>query len=525
MSGIRRANVRRLKRWVAPALRFFGLARDAGSQAGKRPAREVSSEVVLAAKPAEIKLPAPPTTTRAAVREVVHLSWPIATAFIGESAIGLVDTKLVGGLGASALGGVGIATMLMFLNYSLVMGFSRGVKIATAHAVGRGAPREGIRYAEAGILLFAVFGALVWWGSRDISWVLRALAIDPALHEDARVFLAARTYGAPATCVLAALIQYRQAVGDTRSPMIIGIGGNILNALIAYGLIYGHFGLPALGVQGAGYGTAITEWIELSVMLWLFARDRSAARRSDSRDESRNEVASFGRALREVCKLGVPTGLQFGAETLAFTVFTAILGGIGGAEIAGNQVAISIIRVAFLPGVAVSEAASVLIGQSLGQRNLMAADRIVRAAIGVAVTFMACCGVVFAIFGGPLAASFTDDSAVAAVTRKLLLVAAVFQVLDAVNIVLRGSLRGAKDVRGVALIGIVVVWICVPGGAYFLGKVMGMGALGGWIGFIGETTFSAALFWLRWKRGAWRVQYAANRDSDRVTENTGMAHA
>jgi multidrug resistance protein, MATE family len=508
MARIRRLK-RRLRQWVAPAEKLFAWARDARSVADKRPRSNETSNTSA--------LPPLPPTTRAAVGNVVHLSWPIAAAMVGESAIGLVDTKLVGGLGAAALGGVGIATMLMFLNYAFVMGMSRGVKVATAHAVGRGSPRDGIRYTQAGVALFAIVGAFVWSISRDITWVLRALAVDPELYGPARLFLAARTYGAPATCVLAALIQYRQAIGDSRSPMIIGIGGNVINAFLAYSLIYGRFGFPALGVEGAGYGTAITEWLEVSVMLWLFSRDAREARRTVS---AGREPLPFRRALAEVCALGVPTGFQFGAETLAFTVFTAILGGIGGAEIAANQVAISIIRVAFLPGIAVAEAASVLVGQSLGQRNLDAADRFARASILVAVAFMAFCGVVFALFGGPLAESFTSDDAVARIARKLLLVAAVFQVLDAVNIVLRGALRGAKDVRAVALIGIGVVWICVPGAAYLLGKVMGLGALGGWLGFIGETTFSAALFWLRWTRGAWRVRYSAAQENDEMGDTT-----
>ena len=84
----------------------------------------------------------------------------------------------------------------------------------------------------------------------------------------------------------------------------------------------------------------------------------------------------------------------------------------------------------------------------------------------------------------------------------------MFQVLDAVNIVLRGALRGAKDVRVVMLIGVLVVWSCVPTSAYVLGKLCGLGALGGWLGFVWETTIGATLFWLRYKRGSWRKEYA-----------------
>jgi MATE family multidrug resistance protein len=95
------------------------------------------------------------------------------------------------------------------------------------------------------------------------------------------------------------------------------------------------------------------------------------------------------------------------------------------------------------------------------------------------------------------------------VTCTLLWIAAAFQVLDAANMVLRGALRGAKDVRVPALIGIGVVWTCVPTAALLLGRIAGWGSAGGWCGFLGETTLGAALFALRWQRGAWRRAYEA----------------
>jgi MATE family multidrug resistance protein len=213
-------------------------------------------------------------------------------------------------------------------------------------------------------------------------------------------------------------------------------------------------------------------------------------------------------ALREVCALGVPTGAQFGLELLAFTAFTAILGSLGAAEIAAHQVAMAIIRTSFLPGVAVAEAASVLVGKSLGERDLGKADEVTRTSIFLAAGFMTMCGVVFALFGNVIAGQFTPEGEVHHIVRRLLLVAAIFQTLDAVTIVLRGALRGAKDVRMVAVIGVSVAWICIPGAAYLLGKHAGLGAIGGWLGFIAETTLASSLFWFRWSRGAWRARYS-----------------
>ena len=236
-------------------------------------------------------------------------------------------------------------------------------------------------------------------------------------------------------------------------------------------------------------------------LLLLLRAERSALRQA-----SRSRCAQGARAQHRRSS-GLPTGLQFTAETLAFTVFTVLLGSIGKEEIAAHQIAMNIIRTSFLPGVAIGEATSVLVGRSLGRRRLSEADAAVKSGLALAVGFMFVCGIAFATLGGSLASAFSTDPTVIGTARRLLLVAAVFQVLDAINIVLRGSLRGAKDVRAVAIIGILIVWSCLPTSAFILGKHFGLGALGGWLGFIVETALASIFFWRRWKKGSWRADY------------------
>lgn len=430
--------------------------------------------------------------------ELIQLGWPIAVAMGGETVMGLVDAKLVGGLGRAALGGVGLGVTLTYLGYAVVMGIMRGVKVRTAFAVGEQRAQDGLAYARAGMWIAVVVGSLMFVLGRDVSGLLAAMGTDPELIAPATQFFAAITWGSPATAVLVALVQHRQALGDSRSPMVVALAANAVNIALAYTLIYGHFGMPALGVRGAGYATACVQYLEVIALLTLFARD--ARRSSPSGIDTRT-------ALREVLDLGGPTGLQFGAETLAFTAFTGILGSLSSAEIASHQIALAVIRTSFLPGVAVAEAASVLVGRALGQRRLDEADRVTYSALALAVGFMAACGVVFGTCGGAIARAFTEDDAVIAIATRLLVVAAIFQVLDAVNIVLRGALRGAKDVRFTAVVGTSIVWLCVPTSALLFGKMAGLGAVGGWFGFVFETTLASAILWHRYRRAPWRNGY------------------
>jgi MATE family multidrug resistance protein len=437
------------------------------------------------------------------MRELVALAWPIMTAMAGETVMGLVDTKLVGGLGPAALGGVGVAMTIVFLGYMVVFGVMRGVKVCVAHAVGEGRSHQGARYAQAGIALGLVAGTLFGLCARDAGPLFRAVGIDTALVPYAETFLRAFTLGAPGSAVVSALVQHRQATSDARTPMFVGLTGNVINALLGWALIYGHAGLPALGVRGGAYATATTEWLEAAALVALLVRD---ARRAGTWARARAELP-MSRALREITALGLPTGIQFGSETLAFATFTALLGAMGAEQIAAHQVALAIVRASFLPGAAVGEAASVMVGQALGRRSLVDADRATRAAVALAVAFMALCGVVFAVAGGVIVRAFTDDAPVARVARTLLWIAAAFQVLDATSMVLRGALRGAKDVRVPAFIGVAVVWTCVPTAALLLGRWAGWGSAGGWCGFLAETGVGAVLFTWRWKRGAWRRDY------------------
>jgi multidrug resistance protein, MATE family len=481
----------RLKRWVAPGLRSFAggwrLRPDAGSR--------LQGLVALAGHDG-----------RATMRELVTLAWPIAAAMLGEVALGLCDTKLVGALGAAALGGVGMAGMLLFLGYAMIFGLMRGVKVRTAYAVGEGRPGDAVRYAQAGALLGAAAGVAIWGVSRDVTPILRALHLEASMVPYARDFVAARSWGAVGTCAGAALIQYLQGVGDSRSPMVVGVAGNVVNAALAYSLIHGRFGLPALGVRGAGYATAATELLELAALV--------VAVRARARTSSPARI-TLGPALREVAGLGVPTGLHFVLESMAFMTFVAILGTFGAAQMAAHQIAMSTMRASFLPGVAVAEAASVLVARSLGERRLDEADRVTVASLALGLGFMTLCGVAFALFGEPLAAAFTDEPEVIRVARKLFLVAAVFQTLDAANMILRGALRGAKDVRWVAVVGTSVAWVAVPGSAFLLGRLAGWGAVGGWVGFVFETAVGSALLWRRWTRGPWRASFGeVDHDAD-----------
>jgi MATE family multidrug resistance protein len=320
----------------------------------------------------------------------------------------------------------------------------------------------------------------------------------------AQPYLVARAFGVPATFMVAALNEYRQGLGDVRLPMFVGLSGNVLNGALAYSLIYGHLGLPALGAAGAGWGTTLTEMAQFVVLggavVWQTRKEQARA--------PKVRIAPWA-CIKQLLRIGIPTGLHAFCEYLTFVVCTAMLIHVGEVEVAASQVVSVINRVAYMPGLALAEVTCILVGQALGARRLKDADNAVRTGLGLAAGIMVCCGVMFIGARHSLSAFFSADAAIALRVSQVLWIAGVFQVLDACNLVMRGALRGAQDVRAAALIGTVVLWACVPTVTYVVGYRMQFGALGSWLSFLVATGVCAAVYSYRWFFGPWRLGLGA----------------
>lgn len=439
-----------------------------------------------------------------AQRDVIALAWPIVCTMLGETLMGLVDTKLVSHLGPAALAGVAIGQSVLHLTLVTWIGMVRGIKICAAHAIGERRSDDARRFAKVGIAAGLVLGSLatlLLLGSRAF---LPLLHLDPALLPAAQKFLFARAFGMPAAFAVAALIEYQQGIGQVRAPMVIGLLANLLNGFLAYGLINGEFGFPKLGVAGAGLGTMLTEWSQALALGFFYLRHERRGRAIGGEDLlfARSPLR---RTLAELSSIGAPTALHFFCEYMAFVTCTGLLAQINRVEVAAHQIAVVINRIAYLPGLAIGEVACIMVSQALGAKRPEAAERAVRSALGLGVAFMIACGAGFVVYSDPLARFFSDDPSVISRVKHVLWIAGFFQVLDATNVVMRGALRGARDVRLCALIGAAILWTCVPSLTWFLGIYLGWGVLGAWCSFVVQGGLCALVFSRRWFRNEWRV--------------------
>lgn len=429
--------------------------------------------------------------------QIARLAWPICCAMLGETLIGLVNTKLVAALGADALAGVGMGNAVVYICLVTVMGLMRGIKICTAHAVGAAQAHMSQRYAQLGLMAGLLLGGWAFWLTQSLCPSLAPWILAPALQAPTLDYLLARSLGFPACFAVLALVEYRQGLSDVRLPMLIGLVGNALNAALAYALIHGHAGLPQMGVRGAGIASSITEVAQCLVLLICYARDIFAV--------PTQRLPSWTAACKRWLRVGLPTAMHCCFEYMAFATCTLILAGIGPNEIAAHQIVVVINRLAYLPGLAIGEVTCILVGQSLGASQMQNADAAVKETLRLAIGVMALCGVFFVVFAQTLAGFFTQDPEIGQHVVHALWIAGLFQVLDATNIVMRGALRGAQDVRVTALVGIFVLWTCVPSFTWLFGERYGLGMVGAWLSFLIETGLCAAFFSYRWYCGRWRV--------------------
>jgi len=293
----------------------------------------------------------------------------------------------------------------------------------------------------------------------------------------------------------AALRESRYGQGDTRAPMRASLAGNAVNITLDTILILGL----GWGVQGAAIAAICGNLTELLALAWPMRPQLRGLRWRRA-------------AVRDVWAQGAPNGLQFVMEVGSFLILTVMVARMSAIDGAAHQLVLHLVNVSFLPAHALAEAAAVLVGQAVGANQDWLVPRVARRTFLLGASYASLCLVVYAVLGAMITHAMAGGSAaLAARATTLVHVSFAFLVADAANVIARGVLRGASDVRYAAVVGIVTSWLAIPPLTWFLGIACGLGAVGGWIGLSVEIIVGAALFWLRVIRGGWRPAAAAAR--------------
>jgi multidrug resistance protein, MATE family len=418
--------------------------------------------------------------TRIGVGSVLGLAWPIMISMLSRTAMTTADTIFVGHLGTSAVAAIGLASTLSFVYIAFGWGLLGGVNVAVSQATGAGrSVNEHWWQAMWMALGLGVVGLLVTPLGPLVLPLLGASDEATALGS---AWMSVRMAGAGLVFAQVGLIAWFQGRGDTRTPMVATLITNVLNIALDPMLIFGWGPFPALGIAGAAWATNISLLVGLG---WLLVRSRPG------------KLVGLRRGVvREVVRLGSPMAMHFALDVLAFTAFVAILARVGEEALAAHVIVVRIVSVSFLPGHAVSEATSVLVGQAVGAGRHGLAKEAWRSGTRLAVGLMAAMGAVFLFLPGPLLGVFEPSDEVAEAGRALLLVAAGFQLFDAVAMVGFGALKGAGDTRFTMVLGVSAAWLIKLPVGLWLAVGVGWGAGGAWLGMTVEIVLLAiAVSW------------------------------
>lgn len=435
-----------------------------------------------------------PVTTQLSPRQrhraIVSLSFPIIGGMISQNVVNLVDTAMVGQVGTTALASVGLGSFLNFFCSALVMGLAVGIQTLCARQKGAG---ETL-YAEplnAGLILSTLISLpltifLIWQTPTLMAWVTDS---QPIAHHGG-AYLQARLLGMVALGANFAFRSYWSAVEKTSIYMMVLIIMHISNVFINWVLIFGHFGMPALGVEGAGYGTAISMWI--GVFAYSFLAIKHATPHGFLKSLPSRDV------WRDLLQMSIPSGVERMFFALGMTIFMTLIGWIGEAELAASNIILNLFLVAILPAMGYGIASATFVAKSIGAQQVSEAPKWKRAVSLWSLGTLLLIGSVFGIGSGEVISIFTQEPTSSYLAESTLLLMVLFLPCEAIHMVTYQSLLGLADNRFVMMISLGMQWVLVLPLIYLICISWGWGVIWAWgIHFCGRV-LQLIFYTLRW---------------------------
>jgi MATE family multidrug resistance protein len=423
------------------------------------------------------------------LRETAKLALPVVIGQLGHMMMGVVDSVMVGQVGAVPLAAAALANALFFLILVLGIGISMALSPIVAMALGAGKDEEcGIIFRQ-GMLVHLIVSIVLLLLTFAGAYAIQYLNQPPEVVDQAQDYLRLLGFSIIPIMVFQTYRQFVEGFEVMKPPMVIALLMNVLNAFANWIFIFGHLGSPALGLRGAGIATFITRIsMAASIALYTYYSPRFKYYRMMIWFKGYHAAI-----VKRILRIGIPSGFQYFFEVGAFTGSVVLIGWLGYHPLAAHQIAINMAAVTFMFAFGISSAAAIRVGNAVGRKDKPAVHRAGMASIFLSGGLMAFFGVLFMVFRHQLPALYIDDGQVTAIASSLLVIAAVFQVSDGIQAVGIGILRGMGDVKIPTVITFIAYWLIGLPFGYILGFVFGMGVLGIWWGFVLALTTSATM--------------------------------
>ena len=415
---------------------------------------------------------------------------------LGHVLVNFVDSVVVGHIGKLPLAAVGVGVSTTSVLLVLGIGLSMGAVPLVAAADGRRDLPELGRLLVASVWTNALAGLLLAGLGQLVPLLLPLLGQPPEVVALAGPWVQVISLTLLPLMVFQGFREFAEGLGLTRQAMWLSILANVLNGLLCYALVYGKWGAPEMGMMGSAWATLLARSL-MAVFMGAYVLRAKRLR------AERAAVISWlpdGVTIRRVVNLGAPIGVQMALEVGAFGLSLLMAGWLGVTTEAAHKVAIDVASMTYMAASGIAAAATIRVGNLRGAGNLPAARQAGFAAYWLTFAFMGAMGILLISTRHLVPYIYISDPQVVAQASTLLLIAALFQVSDGLQVVGLGALRGLEDVKVPSVVALLAYWaVALPLG-YFLGFKLHLGAPGVWTGLLVGLSIVAGVLLLRFRR-------------------------
>lgn len=427
------------------------------------------------------------------MKQLIKLALPTSAMFLGIMMMGVVDLLFVGKLGAAPLGGLGLGNSIFSWIMTIGIGMLFGLDYPLSHAIGAGKRERAFRIFTQGIhlsYLLAVPATLLVIG---IALILDRLGLNPEVIPFARTYLIMTAISYFPIFLFNAAKSYLQAQSIALPTFAVLIFANLLNFFLCAALIEGRFGFPNYGFEGLPYATVISRFV-MAALLIAYVLYRESGERF-----VKSFRADLG-LLRMILKLGLPSSAQMLLEVGVFSLSTALAAKFSAVNLAAHQLVLNTASVLFMVPLGIGSAAASLVGQAIGARAPDIARRTGNSALLLGFMFALCSSSMLILFADSALSIYSPDPEVIAAAKRLLFIAALFQISDGVQVIATGALRGLGNTLTAAVANGIGHWLIGLPLGLILGFSMKMEVYGVWIGLaLGLTSVAIGTGWV-WLR-------------------------
>ncbi|NIP42900.1 MAG: MATE family efflux transporter [candidate division Zixibacteria bacterium] len=430
-------------------------------------------------------------------KEINRLAWPIIASMVLIRGVGIADVIILGHTGKEPLAAIGLGQQITFVGMALAYALSVGVNVMVSYYTGSKNPQKRTSIINSSIWLSVVVGLIMIMLGENFSRPLAAFMgaegqVLDLVWKYLRLiwlFYTFRVFVYNLTAIF-------QGTGDSRTPMYVVSITNVVHIIVAYILVYGKFGLPSIGIEGAAWATVISDFLGASIM-YIIALKRGLI----------NFKMGWATPvqLRRLWDLSLPVIGERTFVSTAIMLFNAIVLHYSVAAYAATQIVINIEAFSFLPGLAYMQTAQILVGQNLGAKNHERAVRSGYQAGWIALSIMSVFGLTFLLFPSFWVSIFTNDPEVVPYGLYVCKMAAAMQPVLAITMVFGGALRGAGETRWVMYISFIGAWIVRLSFASFFAYILEWSVHPVWWAMFMDWASRAMLALWRYRKGGWKL--------------------